>query len=105
MPAGASLALIVYASAARVRLARWLFAGKALAFLGTISYSLYLWHYVVFQLAERSGYAHWAPVANPGALALTLIPVVLAIAWVSYRLTEHPFLVTAPAAHREHAPA
>ena len=99
--AGASLALIVHAAAARVRLADRLFAGRALAFLGTISYSLYLWHSIVLQVAARSGFSQWPPIANLGGLALALIPVALLVAWISYRLTEHPFLVTAPASRRE----
>lgn len=98
--AGASLALVVHAAAARVRLADWLFAGRALAFLGTISYSLYLWHAIVFQLAARSSVMQWLPMASLGGLALCLVPVVLVVSWLSYRLTEHPFLVTAPAAQR-----
>ncbi|MEO6689636.1 MAG: acyltransferase [Dokdonella sp.] len=103
--AGASLALVVHAAAARVRLADRLFAGRTLAFLGTISYSLYLWHGIVIQVAARSGFTQWLPIANLGGLALTLIPAVLAIAWISYRLTEHPFLITAPAARRDQEPA
>ncbi|MFC4820984.1 acyltransferase family protein [Dokdonella ginsengisoli] len=95
---GAALALIVYASAERARLAEALFSGRVLAFLGTISYSLYLWHAVVFQVAQRSGLTHWRPIANFATLALLLIPVALLLSWLSYRLTEHPFLVTAPAA-------
>lgn len=99
--AGAALALIVYAAAARAWLAQALFAGRILAFLGTISYSLYLWHAVAFQVAQRSGYSQWPPVASLPALALTLIPLVVVMSWLSYRLTEHPFLVTAPAARQD----
>lgn len=99
--AGASLALIVYASAARARAAEALFSGRALAFLGTISYSLYLWHAVVFQVAQRSGFSQWPPVVGLAGLALSLVPVVVAVSWLSYRLTEHPFLVTAPAARQD----
>ncbi len=99
--AGAALGLIVYAAASPLRLARFLFAGRLLAFLGTISYSLYLWHAIVFQVAYRSGLPQWPALAGLGRLALVMIPVALAIAWISYRLTEHPFLVTAPAAHQD----
>jgi peptidoglycan/LPS O-acetylase OafA/YrhL len=101
--AGASLALVVYAAAARVRVAQWLFGGRVLAFLGTISYSLYLWHLVVFQYAARGGLTGWKIAAGLGGLALILVPSVLIVAWVSYRWTERPFLVTAPAAKQEHA--
>lgn len=99
--AGVSLALVVHAAAARVRLADRLFAGRTLAFLGTISYSLYLWHSIVIQVAARSGFTRWPPIANLGGLALAVVPIALVIAWISYRLTEHPFLITAPAARRD----
>ncbi|HEY0178613.1 MAG TPA: acyltransferase [Dokdonella sp.] len=102
--AGASLGLVVYAAAVRVPLARALFGGRALAFLGTISYSLYLWHGIVFVAAERSGVTRAPALAGLGRLALALIPIVLLVAWLSYRLTEHPFLVTAPATHRDAPP-
>ena len=88
---------------ARVRVAQWLFGGRVLAFLGTISYSLYLWHLVVFQYAARGGLTGWKIAAGLGGLALILVPIVLIVAWVSYRWTERPFLVTAPAAKQEHA--
>lgn len=96
--AGAALALVVYASASGSWLAGYLFNGRLLAFLGTISYSLYLWHAIVFQVAYRSGFSQWAPVAHPGTLGLLLIPLAIALSWFSYRLTEHPFLVTGAAA-------
>lgn len=101
--AGVLLALIVYAAASPLRLARVLFGGRVLAFLGTISYSLYLWHAVVFQVAYASGFAPWTYGAGiTGRVLLAVLPtaVSLAIAWLSYRLTEHPFLVTAPASHQ-----
>lgn len=101
--AGASLALVVRAAAARVRLAQWLFGGRVLAFLGTISYSVYLWHLVVFQYAARAGLTTWKIAAGFGGLALVLVPIVLVVAWISYRWTEHPFLVTAPGAKQDRA--
>lgn len=99
--AGAALGLVVYVSAARTWATEKLFAGRVLAFLGTISYSLYLWHAVVFQFAQRSGYSHWSPVASLAGLAVSLTPLVLLVSWLSYRWTEHPFLVTAPAARQD----
>ena len=99
--AGIPLALIVHAAASSLRLAQALFAGRMLAFLGTISYSLYLWHAIVFQIAYHSGLSHWKPVAGMATLAIVLIPPTLLIAWISYRLTEHPFLLTAPAAQHD----
>jgi peptidoglycan/LPS O-acetylase OafA/YrhL len=98
---GVSLGLVVHAAAARVRLADVLFGGRVLAFIGTISYSLYLWHGIVFQVAARTGWSSAAWLRGLPGLALTLVPLAVAVAWISYRLTEHPFLVTAPAARRD----
>lgn len=95
---GALLGVIVHAAADEGRLSRVLFASRPLAFVGTISYSLYLWHNLVFQVALRSGFSQWTPVAGMAMLGLVLLPVVIAVSWLSYRLTERPFLVTAPAA-------
>lgn len=98
---GAFLALIVLGAAAGGRLARALFAGRALAFLGLISYSLYLWHAIVFQVAYRSGFIHWPPASSLIGMAAFLVPVVLFVSWLSYHVSERPFLVTAPAAAHE----
>ncbi len=99
--AGAALALVVYAAASPLPFAHRLFAGRMLAFVGTVSYSLYLWHAPLFQFAHRSGLPQWPPTAGLLPLALVLVPVALLLAWLSYRLTEHPFLLTAPAAQRD----
>jgi peptidoglycan/LPS O-acetylase OafA/YrhL len=88
----APMALIVYGAAAGGRLATVLFSGRALAFLGRISYSLYLWHGIVFVIAYRSGFSQWPYAASLPRLALWLTPVVILVSWVSYRLTERPFL-------------
>jgi peptidoglycan/LPS O-acetylase OafA/YrhL len=58
-----------------------------LALLGIASYSLYLWHFPVLELLTNQG-------ASPELLplaALTL-PVTIAVAAISYRLIEEPFL-------------
>lgn len=92
---GIPMALIVYGAAAGGRLAGFLFEGRLLAFLGRISYSLYLWHGIVFVVAYRTGFSQWPPAAGLARLALWLVPVVIAVAWLSYRLTERPFLHSA----------
>ena len=71
-----------------------------MAFLGTVSYSLYLWHAIVFNVAYRAGLMQWKPATSLPVLALMLVPVALLVAWISFRLTERPFLVTEPAAHQ-----
>jgi peptidoglycan/LPS O-acetylase OafA/YrhL len=58
-----------------------------LALLGIASYSLYLWHFPVLELLTNEGAS---PELVP--LAALAIPIVIAIAAVSYRLIEEPFL-------------
>lgn len=61
---------------------------RPLAALGVASYSLYLWH---FPIVSRLGIASWAPHDYLGLLALGL-PLCCAVALVSYRVVEEPFL-------------
>jgi len=72
------------------RLGRWLFANPVVYYLGLISYSLYLWHFIVLQQAPLVfGEAYAALQGVPRFLA-SLSLVVLA-ASVSYFLFERPF--------------
>lgn len=65
-----------------------LLSGRPLAFLGMISYSLYLWHYPVLSaMSALAGGALGAPLAT-----LLALPLVVAISWASYRWVERPFL-------------
>lgn len=89
---GAALACVVFGAAAGAPLAGRLFGGRAIGFLGAISYSLYLWHAVVFQVAHDTGFVHWPPAAGLWRLTLWLVPVVLAVSWLSYRVVERPFV-------------
>lgn len=71
--------------------------GKALVAVGTITYSMYLCHYMVFMMLFRM---EWIPVFEDmswlasGFLATTLVifPVVLLVSTVSYWAIERPFL-------------
>ena len=67
-----------------VRALEW----KALAFVGVISYSFYMWH---LPLLEQLGETSWEPDSFPGLLLLTL-PLSLVAAALSYRFIETPFL-------------
>lgn len=89
---GAALALVVFGAAAGARIGQMLFGGRVVGFLGAISYSLYLWHAVVFQVAHDTGFVHWPVAAGMGRLALWLVPVVVLVSWVSYRCVERPFV-------------
>ena len=63
-----------------------LLAFRPIAWIGLISYSLYLWHWPLFAFAH-----YWAvkPLAKPERLALVAISVVLAI--FCWRYIERPF--------------
>ena len=67
-----------------VRLLEW----RVLAFVGVASYSFYMWH---LPILEQIGETSWKPDSFPGLLLLTL-PLCLAVAIVSYRFIEAPFL-------------
>jgi peptidoglycan/LPS O-acetylase OafA/YrhL len=75
-------------------LMRRVLRGRGLAFVGTISYGVYLYHVpVLVKLGQWNG----AP-GTPAGLAVELaiaIPAVLALAWASWRLVERPALALA----------
>ncbi|HEV7762628.1 MAG TPA: acyltransferase [Acidimicrobiales bacterium] len=60
---------------------------RPLVFLGTISYSLFLWHIPVFLTLQRSA-ADWSSAAR----VLVGVPLAFALAWLSYALVERPLL-------------
>ena len=72
------------------RVGKFLFANRVTYFLGMISYSLYLWHFVVLQqlrflIGERyDSLPHW--VTFP-----LLTVAVITVATASYYLVERPF--------------
>jgi len=72
------------------RLGTLLFANRVVYFLGLVSYSLYLWHFVAMQQLQKAiggGYAelsHW--ITFPLCVA-----TVLGVAALSYYLAERPF--------------
>lgn len=81
-----ALAILAVLMAPEGRLARCLSWGPV-AWLGTISYSLYLWHYWIFMVAARRG-SDW-PVGLRWVSGMTLA---IGVAWASHRLVERPFL-------------
>jgi peptidoglycan/LPS O-acetylase OafA/YrhL len=57
-----------------------------LRFLGRISFSIYLWHYLVIQLVARD-------LSLPPSLQfLLVITITLPLSWISYRFIERPFI-------------
>jgi peptidoglycan/LPS O-acetylase OafA/YrhL len=87
---GLPLSVTVYCLYRGSRLGSLLLANRPVYYLGLVSYSLYLWHFVVMQQliqAVGPGYAEWShwitfPLATAAALG---------VASLSYFLIERPF--------------
>jgi peptidoglycan/LPS O-acetylase OafA/YrhL len=85
--AATAIALLVAGVAARGRLARALFETRLVLWLGTISYSVYLWHWILGPpIAARLG--------SSGRLAFGVVALaaILVVAAASYYMVERPFL-------------
>ena len=72
------------------RIGHFLFANRFVYFLGLISYSLYLWHFVVMQQVQFVAGASYASLPHVIKFPLSL-GCVLAVASLSYYLIERPF--------------
>jgi peptidoglycan/LPS O-acetylase OafA/YrhL len=72
------------------RLGRALFANPVVYFLGLISYSLYLWHFIVLQQAPKLFPETFGKLTGVPRFGVTLVLVVLVSA-ISYYLFERPF--------------
>ncbi len=59
------------------------------AYLGKISYSLYLWHTIVCMLAVRYGWKYLPPY---GMGLFVILPITAVLSVLSYHLVEEPFL-------------
>jgi peptidoglycan/LPS O-acetylase OafA/YrhL len=92
--------MLVLGAAGATRSGAVLFANRPMTFLGLVSYSLYLWHYPMLQLAQSSGLM--SGVRAPAWLIVlgVALPAILLVAWLSYRFVERPFLRATPAALR-----
>jgi peptidoglycan/LPS O-acetylase OafA/YrhL len=88
----AALAWGVIVAAAALRLPtpiRPLLEARPLAWLGRISYSVYLWHLgIIAVVAEHHP-------NDPVAVVAIAAPITLGIGWVSYRIVERPLLSAA----------
>ena len=72
------------------RLGRLLFANPVIYFLGLISYSLYLWHFVVMQQAVVVFGDSWSNLPELYRFVSSLLLVIL-VSTLSYYLFERPF--------------
>jgi peptidoglycan/LPS O-acetylase OafA/YrhL len=88
----ASLAWAAVVASAALRVVtpiRPLLELRPLAWLGRISYSVYLWHLLI--VAEVAKHHPDAPLA----VAAIAVPLTLCIGWLSYRVIERPLLSSA----------
>jgi len=68
---------------------RRMLAGRRLAWLGLVSYSLYLWHEPVLLYLDTHLHLNHAQDAFP-VIAVILLVASLPVAWLSYRVIERP---------------
>jgi len=87
---GMPLSLIVFSLYRGSRIGRLLFANSVVYFLGLISYSLYLWHFVVLQQADRVFGEVYTGMQGFPKFLFSLSLVVL-VSTVSYYVFERPF--------------
>ena len=90
--------MLVLGAAGPSRIGTWLFANLPMTFLGLVSYSLYLWHYPILQVAQFAGVTNGAHAPAWTMVLGIVVPAILLAAWLSYRYVERPFLrAAAPA--------
>jgi peptidoglycan/LPS O-acetylase OafA/YrhL len=87
---GAPLALMVLGLYWGSRIGRVLFSNPVIYFFGLISYSLYLWHFIVMQQAPIIFGETWSDLPQLLRFVYTLLLVVL-VSSASYYLIERPF--------------
>jgi peptidoglycan/LPS O-acetylase OafA/YrhL len=68
---------------------RRMLSGQRLAWLGLISYSLYLWHEPVLLYLDTHAHLSHTQAMFP-VVAILLLAASIPIAWLSYRLLEYP---------------
>ncbi len=70
---------------------RQFLASRPMAFLGLVSYGVYLWHQlVILQLVRHTGWELFRIPVVPFFLAVTAVTVALSA--LTYRLVERPFI-------------
>ncbi|HEX4049935.1 MAG TPA: acyltransferase family protein [Steroidobacteraceae bacterium] len=80
----AGTVLLIAAPSAWVN--RWVLSSKPMVFIGLISYPLYLWHWVLLSFANIANLGQ----QTPRLWRLEAIGSAFLLAWLTYRLIEHP---------------
>jgi len=85
---GLLLAAVVFGAAGTASLGTRLLGARVPRWIGTISYSLYLWHYPVLEFTRGLGL--YNSLGTTGATLLAIAASVL-LAWASWWVAERPF--------------
>lgn len=82
------LACVIFAAAYRLCLCRWLLGNPVCLFLGTISYSVYLWHFPIMKFAKSHLFV---PDYTENMQHLLIsFPLVIIVSALSYQFIEAP---------------
>jgi len=87
------VALMVFGAATGNRVANILFGNPVAVFIGTISFSIYLWHMIFIEAFIKAGLlASLVPYNRLGVTLFYLVPPIVVVSFLSYLLIERPFL-------------
>jgi len=68
-------------------------ANPVMIFLGTISYSMYVWHLILLEIANKTGVLEqFSGINRLSRLAILIFPLILLVSYGSYWWVERPFL-------------
>lgn len=80
-----SSALLIFTGTSAKGAITRLLSFPPLVYIGTLSYSLYLWHWPIFATGRYLGFS------EDSLFILTCFAMTFVLAWISYRLVEKPF--------------
>jgi exopolysaccharide production protein ExoZ len=83
-------ALVAFASIASLRELSGFAAIRWMAFVGLISYSLYIWHYLLIEMTGPTFQWVRHKLHSPPLIALSFIALCLGLCWASYVAIEKP---------------
>jgi peptidoglycan/LPS O-acetylase OafA/YrhL len=81
-------ALIIWSGSVGWGSAQKLLSVRPLAWIGKVSYSLYLWHWPILVLVNSAG---WYARGLPHVTLFLQLAAMLLLAWLSWRFVEQPF--------------
>ncbi len=65
---------------------------RVLAWLGLVSYGIFLWHFPIMYALQKGGVGQWVPSLAYPVLVLTTLAITLVCASLSYYLVERPLM-------------